>query len=88
MASPDYPRDMIGYGRTPPDPRWPQGGRIAVQFVINYEEGSENNILHGDPASEAFMSAASGIVPMPGTNMAVAQASGGSTGFSPSGACR
>ena len=66
MASPDYPRDMIGYGRTPPDPRWPQGGRIAVQFVINYEEGSENNILHGDPASEAFMSEVSGIVPMPG----------------------
>jgi putative urate catabolism protein len=52
----DYPRDMIGYGRTPPDPKWPGGARIAVQFVINYEEGGENNILHGDPASEAFLS--------------------------------
>ena len=51
-----YPRDLIGYGRTPPDPRWPNGARIAVQFVINYEEGGENNILHGDPASEAFLS--------------------------------
>ncbi len=51
-----YPRDMIGYGRTPPDPSWPSRARIAVQFVINYEEGGENNILHGDPASEAFLS--------------------------------
>lgn len=52
----DYPRDMIGYGRTPPDPKWPGGARVAVQFVINYEEGGENNILHGDAASEAFLS--------------------------------
>ena len=52
----DYPRDMIGYGPTPPDPKWPGGARIAVQFVINYEEGGENCILHGDPASEAFLS--------------------------------
>ena len=52
----DYPRDMIGYGRTPPDPKWPDGARVAVQFVINYEEGGENNILHGDEASEAFLS--------------------------------
>ena len=52
----DYPRDMIGYGRTPPDPKWPGGARIAVQFVINYEEGGENNVLHGDSASEAFLS--------------------------------
>ncbi len=51
-----YPRDMVGYGRTPPDPRWPGGARIAVQFVINYEEGGENCILHGDAASEAFLS--------------------------------
>jgi putative urate catabolism protein len=51
-----YPRDMIGYGRTPVDPKWPGGARIAVQFVINYEEGGENNILHGDAASEAFLS--------------------------------
>jgi len=51
-----YLRDMIGHGPTPPDPLWPDGARIAVQFVINYEEGGENNILHGDPASEAFLS--------------------------------
>ncbi|MBT5456216.1 MAG: allantoinase PuuE [Rhodospirillaceae bacterium] len=51
-----YPRDMIGYGRAPVDPKWPGGARIAVQFVINYEEGAENNILHGDGASEAFLS--------------------------------
>ena len=47
---------MVGYGRNPPDPRWPGGARIAVQFVINYEEGGENCILHGDAASEAFLS--------------------------------
>src|SRR4051795_2928047 len=52
----EYPRDLIGYGRNPPDPRWPNGARIAVQFVINYEEGGENCILHGDAASEAFLS--------------------------------
>ncbi|MES1956268.1 allantoinase PuuE [Salinisphaera hydrothermalis] len=52
----DYPRDMIGYGATPPQAQWPGGARIAVQFVINYEEGSENNILHGDAASESFLS--------------------------------
>ena len=51
-----YPRDMIGYGASPPDPEWPGGARIAVQIVLNYEEGGENAILHGDPASEAFLS--------------------------------
>ena len=51
-----YPRDMVGYGRKTPDPRWPGDARVAVQFVINYEEGGENNILHGDAASEAFLS--------------------------------
>ena len=51
-----YPRDMIGYGPTPPDAQWPNDARIAVQFVINYEEGGENNILHGDKGSEAFLS--------------------------------
>ena len=61
-----YPRDLIGYGRTPPDPRWPGGARIAVQFVINYEEGGENNILHGDAASEAFLSEIIGAAPWPG----------------------
>lgn len=52
----EYPRDLKGYGATPPDPKWPGGAKIAVQIVINYEEGGENNILHGDPASEAFLS--------------------------------
>ena len=62
----DYPRDMKGYGRAIPDPRWPDGARIAVQFVLNYEEGGENNILHGDPASEAFLSEIVGATAWPG----------------------
>ncbi|MEE8172839.1 MAG: allantoinase PuuE [Alphaproteobacteria bacterium] len=53
--SDDYPRDMVGYGRNPPHPKWPDGARIAVQFVINYEEGAENNILHGDSGSESLL---------------------------------
>jgi putative urate catabolism protein len=64
--SPEYPRDMIGYGRRPFDPRWPGGARIAVQFVVNYEEGGENNILHGDAASEAFLSEIVGAAAWPG----------------------
>lgn len=59
----NYPRDMVGYGQHTPDPQWPNpaadgsgNARIAVQFVINYEEGGENCILHGDKASEAFLS--------------------------------
>lgn len=52
----DYPRDMIGYGANPPHAQWPGQARLAVQFVINYEEGAENNILHGDAASESFLS--------------------------------
>ena len=55
-VSTNYPRDMKGYGEIPPAVSWPNGARIAVQFVINYEEGGENNILHGDPASETFLS--------------------------------
>ncbi len=61
-----YPRDMIGYGRTPPFADWPGGARVALQFVINYEEGGENNILHGDAASEAFLSEIVGAAPWPG----------------------
>jgi chitin deacetylase len=57
---------MVGYGRSPPDPKWPEGARVAVQFVINYEEGGENNILHGDAASEAFLSEIVGAQPWPG----------------------
>jgi putative urate catabolism protein len=52
----DYPRDLRGYGRVPPAANWPGGARTAVQFVINYEEGAENCVLHGDSASEAFLS--------------------------------
>ncbi len=61
-----YPRDLVGYGRNPPQVRWPNGARIAIQFVINYEEGGENNILHGDAASEAFLSEIAGATPWPG----------------------
>ncbi len=61
-----YPRDMLGYGPTPPDPQWPGGARIAVQFVLNYEEGGENCLLHGDAASEAFLSDIPGAAPWPG----------------------
>lgn len=59
----DYARDMIGYGRNTPDPKWPDNAKIAVQFVINYEEGGENNILHGDAGSEAFLSEIVGAQP-------------------------
>lgn len=61
-----YCRDMRGYGPDAPDPRWPGGAKIAVQFVINYEEGGENNILHGDAASEAFLSEIVGAAAWPG----------------------
>ena len=61
-----YPRDMTGYGPTPPDAEWPGGARIAVQIVVNYEEGGENNILHGDAASEAFLSEIVGAAAWPG----------------------
>ena len=49
-------RDFVGYGATPPDPQWPDGSKIAVQFVLNYEEGAEHNVLEGDPHSETFLS--------------------------------
>ncbi len=51
----EYPRDLIGYGAEPPNPRWPQGARIAVQFVLNYEEGGEAGILHGDTYAESYL---------------------------------
>jgi putative urate catabolism protein len=62
----NYPRDMKGYGQNPPDPKWPCGAHVAVQFVLNYEEGGENNILHGDAASEAFLSEIVGAAAWPG----------------------
>ncbi|MCG8523498.1 MAG: allantoinase, partial [Pseudomonadales bacterium] len=60
----DYPRDLIGYGRDLPEVRWPGQARVAVQFVLNYEEGGENAILHGDAASEAFLSEIVGARPL------------------------
>lgn len=66
MAEASYPRDLRGYGASPPHPQWPGEARIAVQFVVNFEEGGENNILHGDPASEAFLSDVVGAQAWPG----------------------
>ncbi|NET90162.1 MAG: allantoinase PuuE [Kamptonema sp. SIO1D9] len=65
MSAP-YPRDLIGYGRNPIDPQFPGNARLALQFVINYEEGGENCVLHGDMASEAFLSEIIGAKPLPG----------------------
>jgi len=64
--SKDYPRDMVGYGGNPVHPQWTNQARIAVQFVINYEEGGETCILHGDQASETFLSEIVGAVPLMG----------------------
>src|ERR1700682_5560124 len=66
MAEARYPRDLRGYGRNPRDPHWPCVARTAVQFVVNLEEVGENNILHGDRASEAFLSDVLGAQPWPG----------------------
>ncbi len=65
-----YPRDLVGYGERPPHARWPGEARIAVQFVVNYEEGGERSILHGDPESEAFLSDISGAAPIRGARHA------------------
>ena len=61
-----YPRDMIGYGSAPPRADWPGGARLAIQFVLNYEEGGENCVLHGDTGSEAFLSEIIGASPFDG----------------------
>ena len=61
-----YPRDLLGHGPTPPDAGWPGGARVAVSLVLNYEEGGENCLLHGDAASEAFLSDIPGAQPWPG----------------------
>jgi len=61
-----YPRNLIGYGRRPPDPRWPGRARLALQIVLNYEEGGERAILHGDAESEAFLQEVVGMSPLPG----------------------
>src|SRR4030095_3450950 len=72
MASADrYPRDLIGYGARPPHARWPGGARIAVQFVLNYEEGGENCVLHGDATSEQFLSEIVGAAAYPDRHMSM-----------------
>ncbi|HEX8610726.1 MAG TPA: allantoinase PuuE [Telluria sp.] len=67
----NYPRDLTGYGRTPPHPQWPGQARVALQFVLNYEEGGENNVLHGDPASETFLSEIIGAAAFPMRHMSM-----------------
>ncbi|MFT3791100.1 MAG: allantoinase PuuE [Rudaea sp.] len=66
-----YPRDLVGYGRTTPHPRWPNGARIALQFVLNHEEGAENCVLHGDAASETFLSEIVGAQAFPARHMSM-----------------
>ncbi|MBA5688380.1 allantoinase PuuE [Rugamonas apoptosis] len=67
----NYPRDMIGYGRTPPHANWPGKARVALQFVLNYEEGGENNVLHGDAASETFLSEIIGAAAFPNRHLSM-----------------
>jgi putative urate catabolism protein len=67
----NYPRDLIGYGRNPQHPRWPGQARIALQFVLNYEEGAENNVLHGDAGSETFLSEMIGAPSFPMRHMSM-----------------
>ena len=56
-----YPRDLVGYGKTPPDPKWPGGARLALQIVMNYEEGGERSVLHGDAEAEAYLQEVVGL---------------------------
>ena len=71
MATSDYPRDLVGYGRTPPFADWPNKARIAVQFVLNYEEGAENSVLHGDAGSEQFLSEIIGAAAYPARHLSM-----------------
>jgi allantoinase len=71
IVSDDYPRDLAGYGRNPPHARWPQGARIAVQFVLNHEEGGENSVLDGDAGSETFLSEIIGAQSFPNRHMSM-----------------
>ena len=66
-----YPRDMIGYGRNPPRAQWPGGARVALQFVLNYEEGGESSVLHGDRGSEQFLSEIIGAQSYPARHMSM-----------------
>lgn len=67
----EYPRDMVGYADRPPEVQWPGSARIAVQFVLNYEEGAENSVLHGDSHSETFLSEIVGAKPYPDRHMSM-----------------
>jgi allantoinase len=71
VAPENYPRDLVGYGRWSPHPRWPGDARIAVQFVLNYEEGAESSVLDGDAASETFLSEIIGAAPFPARHMSM-----------------
>ena len=71
MADKSYPRDLAGYGRTPPHANWPGRARVAVQFVVNYEEGGENCVLHGDPGSEQFLSEIIGAAAYPARHLSM-----------------
>jgi putative urate catabolism protein len=66
-----YPRDLRGYGRNPPHPQWPGGARVALQIVLNYEEGAENSVLHGDAASETFLSEIIGAQAYPARHLSM-----------------
>ncbi len=66
-----YPRDLVGYGRTPPNADWPGNARVAVQFVLNYEEGGERCVLHGDPESETFLSEIIGAQAFPNRHLSM-----------------
>ena len=66
MTEQPYPRDLVGYGPNPPDPRWPNKARLALQIVLNYEEGGENSVLHGDKGSEVFLTETPGGSPVIG----------------------
>jgi hypothetical protein len=90
----DYPRDLVGYAEQPPDPRWPGGARLAVNFVVNYEEGGERSVLHGDKVAETRLTDLLTPASLQGardlnwsrpTNTAVVSASGASCASSPSG---
>jgi putative urate catabolism protein len=71
LSQAPYPRDLVGYGRTPPHPQWPGNARIAVQFVLNYEEGGENCVLHGDAGSEVFLSEIVGAAAYPDRHLSM-----------------
>jgi allantoinase len=71
MMTKEYPRDLVGYGANPPHAAWPENARVAVQFVLNYEEGGENCVLHGDPGSEQFLSEIIGAAAYPDRHLSM-----------------